>query len=130
MNRVQLVGQLVNPVEVRRDRVTGLATAKSIIAVSRDTGTDFVRVTLLDRDAIDAERYLGDGSTVAIVARLHCALMAERDGQGAGRPRQVVYGWSWARSRSWWSPCWDRRSCTGSRPRCPLSAAGSSEGQR
>lgn len=91
MNRVQLVGQLVYPVEVRRDRVTGLATAKSIIAVPRDMGTDFVPVTLRDREAIDAERYLGDGSTVAIEARLHCALMAERDRDGARLRRQLVY---------------------------------------
>ncbi len=92
MNRVQLVGQLVYPVEVRRDRVTGLATAKGIIAVPRGVqGTDFVPVTLRDREAIDAERYLGDGSTVAIEARLHCALMAERDGQGARLRRQLVY---------------------------------------
>lgn len=91
MNRVQLVGQLVYPVEVRRDRVTGLTTARSLIAVPRATGTDFVPVTLRDREAIDAERYLGDGSTVAIEARLHGALIAQSDGLGARVRRQVVY---------------------------------------
>ncbi len=58
MNRLQLVGKLVWPVEVERERGTGLAFAKAMIAVpNRVTGMDFVPVTLRDNEAIDASKY-------------------------------------------------------------------------
>src|SRR5882672_10061887 len=54
MNKVELVGDLVSPVEVRRDWSTGRTIGKAIIAVSRGVlGLEFVPVTLWDREARD-----------------------------------------------------------------------------
>src|SRR5579859_5594061 len=82
MNIVRLVGELVYPVAVTRDRITKRTWGKVIIAVPRGAkgGTDFVPVTLSNREAEMAARYLGDGSLVAIEGRLHSAVRPELDG--------------------------------------------------
>jgi single-stranded DNA-binding protein len=80
MNTVRLVGELVNPVVLKRDRKR--AWGKTVIAVPRGGvgGIDFVPVTLSDREAEMAARYLGDGSLVSIEGRLHSAVRPELDG--------------------------------------------------
>jgi single-stranded DNA-binding protein len=80
MNTVHLVGELVNPVVLKRDRKR--AWGKTVIAVARggNGGIDFVPVTLSDREAEMAARYLGDGSLVSIEGRLHSAVRSELDG--------------------------------------------------
>jgi len=93
MNRLQLIGKLVWPVEVRRERGTGLTIARAMVAVSNDddvTGIDFIPVTLRDNDALDAAKYLGDGSLIALDGRLHSALVTDRYAQSARRTRRVV----------------------------------------
>ncbi len=91
MNRLQLVGQLVWPVEVERERGTGLAVAKAMIAVpNRVTGMDFIPVTLRDNEAIDASKYLSDGSLVAVDGHVHSALVTDRYAWGAKRRRRVL----------------------------------------
>ncbi len=91
MNRLQLVGKLVWPVEVERERETGLAMAKAMIAVhNRVTGMDFIPVTLRDNEAIDASKYLGDGSLVAVDGHVHSALVTDRYPWGAKRRRRVL----------------------------------------
>jgi single-strand DNA-binding protein len=75
MNNVQLIGNLARAVELRElggNKVVG----KSILAVSRmnkgtRTGTDWIPVTLWDRQAQAAARYLDKGSRIAIQGRLH-----------------------------------------------------------
>src|SRR5262245_23529818 len=91
MNRVELIGDLVSPVEVRRDWSTGRTMGKAIIAVSRDVpGIDFVPVTLWGREAVDASKYLGEGSTVAVKGHIHSGFLADRDARGIKR-RRLVY---------------------------------------
>jgi len=90
MNRVELIGDLVSPVEVRRDRNTGRTRSKAIIAVPRALGMDFVPVTLRGREAADAAKYLGEGSTVAIKGHIHSGLLAERSAGGV-KLRRLVY---------------------------------------
>jgi single-stranded DNA-binding protein len=91
MNRLQLVGKLVWPVEVRREPGTGLIVAKAMIAVSNDgMDLDFIPVTLRDKEAIDASKYLGDGSLVAVDGRVHSALVSDRYSQGTKRTRRVL----------------------------------------
>jgi len=91
MNQVDLVGDLVSLSEVRRDRSTGRTVGKAIIAVSRGVlGVDFVPVTLWGREVIDASKYLGEGSTVAVRGHIHTGLLAERGAMGVRR-RRLVY---------------------------------------
>lgn len=82
MNTVHLIGELVNPVAVRRDRFGKRAWGKTVMAVPRGgTGIiDFVPVTLSGREAEMAARYLGDGSLVSIEGHLHSAVRPELDG--------------------------------------------------
>ena len=82
MNTVRLVGELVNPVALRRDRIGKRAWGKSIIAVPCESNgnIDFVPVTLRNREAEMAAVYLGDGSLVSIEGRLHSAVRPELDG--------------------------------------------------
>jgi single-stranded DNA-binding protein len=91
VNRIDLVGDLVSPVELRRDRITGRTFGKTIIAVPHGLdGVDFVPVTLVGREAIDAAKYLGDGSSVAVRGHLHSGAVAERDGDVRRRRLVVV----------------------------------------
>jgi single-stranded DNA-binding protein len=82
MNTVRLIGELVNPVALRRDRITKRAWGKTIIAVPRGTmgDIDFVPVTLRNREAEMAAGYLGDGSLVSVEGRLHSVVRPELDG--------------------------------------------------
>lgn len=93
MNRLQLIGKVVWPVEVERERGTGLTIARAMVAVANDndmTGIDFIPVTLRDNDAIDASRYLGDGSLIALDGRVHSRLVTDRYAHGAKRRRRVL----------------------------------------
>ena len=75
MNNVQLIGNLARAVELRElggNKVVG----KTLLAVSRmhkgtRTGTDWIPVTLWDKQAQAAARYLEKGSRVAVQGRLH-----------------------------------------------------------
>jgi single-strand DNA-binding protein len=75
MNNVQLIGNLARAVELRElggSKVVG----KTLLAVSRmskgtRTGTDWIPITLWDRQAQAAARYLEKGSRVAVQGRLH-----------------------------------------------------------
>ena len=91
MNKVELIGDLVCPVEVRRDRSTGRTIGKAIIAVSRGVlGVDIAPVTLRGREAVDANKYLGEGSTVFVRGHIHGGFLAERGATGV-RSRRLVY---------------------------------------
>ena len=76
MNRVLLVGELVTPLELKRDRTSKRSWGRTVIAVPRGSGgaIDFVPVTLRDREADMAARYLGDSSLVSIEGHIHSAL--------------------------------------------------------
>ena len=76
MNTVHLIGELVTPLEFKRDRNSARCWGRTVVAVPRGTkgGIDFVPVTLRDREADMAARYLGDGSLVAIEGYIHSAL--------------------------------------------------------
>lgn len=91
MNRVQLIGDLVWPVETRRDRATGQWIGRAMIAVSSDLdGLNFVPLTLHGREATDAAKYLGEGSTVYVNAHLHSLLVTDRDARGNKYRRRFV----------------------------------------
>jgi single-stranded DNA-binding protein len=86
MNSVRLVGDLVFPVELRRDRTTGRTIGKALIAVPNGVhGMYFVPLTLKGNEAIDAAKYLGEASRVDVTGHLHSAYTADR------RPRRVLY---------------------------------------
>ena len=75
MNNVQFIGNLARAVELR-ELGGGKVVGKSILAVSRTskgtrTGTDWIPVTLWDRQAQAAAKYLGKGSRIAVQGRLH-----------------------------------------------------------
>jgi single-stranded DNA-binding protein len=92
MNLVQLVGDIVLPVELRRDRITGRTFGKALIAIPNGVhGTYFVPVTLRGNEAVDAANYLGEGSRVDVEGHIHSAYLADRDTYGDRRPRRVLY---------------------------------------
>jgi single-strand DNA-binding protein len=94
MNRVELVGNLVFPVEVNRMRGTAPAMARAVIAVARGgvKGLDFVPLTLRGRDVLDAAAYLGEGSLIAVSGHLHSVLLTDRDSDGSpNRRRRQLY---------------------------------------
>jgi single-stranded DNA-binding protein len=76
MNTVHLIGELVTPLELKRDRRFKRSWGRTVIAVPRGNSgvVDFVPVTLRDREADMAARYLGDGSLVSIDGHIHSAL--------------------------------------------------------
>ena|SRR5436190_17052269 len=75
MNTVHLIGELVTPPEIKRDRNSARRWGRTVIAVPRGSkgSIDFVPVTLRDREAEMAAHYLGDGSLVSIEGHLHSA---------------------------------------------------------
>jgi single-strand DNA-binding protein len=93
MNNVQLIGNLGRAVELRElggNKVVG----KSILAVSRmnkgtRTGTDWIPVTLWDRQAQAAARYLDKGSRIAIQGRLHGDFVPVKGAEGDGKKTQL-----------------------------------------
>ena len=90
MNRVELVGNLVFPVAVRRECDVAPTIARAVIAVARvgAPGLDFVPLTLRGREAIDAAAYLGEGSLIAVHGHLHSVLLVERDSHGRPKRRE------------------------------------------
>ena len=93
MNNVQLIGNLGRPVELR-ELGGGKVVGKTILAISRmrkgeRVGTDWVPITLWDRQAQSAARYLGKGSRVAIQGRIHGDFVPVRGGEGEGKRTQL-----------------------------------------
>ena len=91
MNRVQLIGDIVLPVEVWTDGATGRTFGKTMLAVSADTDPlVFVPLVLQDSEAMEAGRYLGEGSRVKVNAHLHSALVTYYDASHNRRTRRVL----------------------------------------
>lgn len=93
MNNVQLIGNLGRPVELR-ELGGGKVVGKTILAISRmrkgeRVGTDWVPITLLDRQAQSAARYLDKGSRVAIQGRIHGDFVPVRGAEGEGKRTQL-----------------------------------------
>jgi single-strand DNA-binding protein len=92
MNTVNLVGNLARDVEVRQlsgDNVIG----KTLLAISRygkREGTDYIRIVLWGKHAINAGRYLRKGSRVGIVGRLSSEFYERKSGAGTGLDTEVV----------------------------------------
>ena len=92
MNRVQLIGDIVWPVEVWNDGVTGRVFGKTMLAVSADTDPlVFIPLILQDSDAMDAGMYLGEGSRVKVNAHLHSTLVTYHDASHTKRTRRVLH---------------------------------------
>jgi hypothetical protein len=92
MNRLELIGDLVWPVDVWRDRTTGRTIGKAMLAVSHGVeGLHFVPLTLYDGEALDAAKYLGEGSRLSVTAHLHSVLVTDRDANGSERTRRVLH---------------------------------------
>jgi single-stranded DNA-binding protein len=88
MNFVRLIGDLVFPVELRRDRTTGQTIGKALIAVPNGVhGTYFVPVTLRGKEAVDAAKYLGEASCVDMTGHIHSAYLTDHN----KRTRRVLY---------------------------------------
>lgn len=94
MNRVLLMGNLARAVELR-ELGAGRVVGKSILAVSRmrkgqRIGTDWVPVTLWDRQAQAAARYLDKGSRVAVEGRLHVDYVAVKGAESDVRRSRMA----------------------------------------
>ena len=94
MNNVQLIGNLGRAVELR-ELGGGKVVGKTIVAVSRmhkgtRTGTDWIPVTLWDRQAQSAAKYLDKGSRVAIQGRLHGDYVPVKGSEGDARKTRLM----------------------------------------
>src|SRR5258708_28582343 len=86
MSRVHVIGTLGRAVELR-ELGGGKAVGKTLVAVSRmrkgeRVGTDWIPITLWDRQAQSAARYLDKGSRVAVEGRLHGDYVPVKGGEG------------------------------------------------
>ncbi len=89
MNKTFLIGNLARAVELK-EMGGGRARANGLLAVSEyrkgeKTETEWVRIVLWDRMAVNAARYLGRGSRVAIVGRLRSRFYDRPRGEGTVR---------------------------------------------
>jgi single-strand DNA-binding protein len=94
MNNVQLIGNLARAVELR-ELGGGKVVGKTLLAVSRmnkgtRTGTDWIPVTLWDRQAQSAGKYLEKGSRVAIQGRLHGDYVPVKGAEGEAKRSRLV----------------------------------------
>jgi len=83
LNKVILIGRLTRDPELRFTPTTGKAVAKFGLAVdrgSKNSGTDFINITVWDKQAEVCAQYLKKGRLVAIVGRLNINAY-EKDGQ-------------------------------------------------
>jgi len=91
MNRLELIGIVVWPVEVRCEQVTRRPFARAMLAVSRGVdGMDFVPLTLWDREAEDAAHFVGEGSLIAVEGHLRSTLLSGPDTHGGRGARRVL----------------------------------------
>ena len=89
-----IVSCLTAPVEIKQygaeeDKVYG----RTLIALSRHgkkEGTDYVRIVLWGRMALNAARYLGKGSRVGIVGHFDSEFYERKNGGGSGLDTEVV----------------------------------------
>src|SRR5215831_16412560 len=91
MNNVQLIGNLGRAVELR-ELGGGKVVGKTILAVSRTVrgarvGTDWIPITLWDKHAQAAAKYLEKGSRVAVQGRLHGDFVPVK-GLAEGEPKR------------------------------------------
>ena len=94
MNLVQMIGNLARAVEIKQygaeeDKVYG----RTLIALTRRgkrEGTDYVRIVLWGRMALNAARYLGKGSRVGIVGHFDSEFYERKNGNGSGLDTEVV----------------------------------------
>ena len=87
MNKVMLRGNLARGVEIK-DLGNGQLVGKSLIAVSRygkREGTDYVRIVLWGKQAMNAAKYLAKGSSVSIVGRLRSEFYEQKNTDGQVR---------------------------------------------
>src|SRR5215471_15736257 len=94
MNDVNLIGNLGRDVQVR-ELAGGKAIGKTLLAVSRmrqgqRAGTDWIPITLWDRQATNAAKYLGKGSRVAVQGRLHGDYVPVKGAEGEQRRTRLV----------------------------------------
>ena len=94
MNQVQLIGNLARAVEIKQygteeEKVYG----RTLIALTRRgkrEGTDYVRIVLWGRMALNAARYLGKGSRVGLVGHFDSEFYERKNGGGSGLDTEVV----------------------------------------
>ena len=86
MNRVVLIGRLAREPELRLT-ANGTAVANFTLAVDRrkssseEQKTDFIRITVWDKQAENCQTYLGKGRLVAIDGRLQISKYRDKEGK-------------------------------------------------
>jgi single-strand DNA-binding protein len=94
MNTVHIMGNLGRAVELR-ELGGGKVVGKTLVAVSRmrkgeRVGTDWIPITLWDRQAQSAAKYLDKGSRVAVEGRLHGDYVPVKGGEGEAKRSRLV----------------------------------------
>src|SRR5262245_27461279 len=92
-NKVHLIGELVTPVELKRDGRGKRRWGRTVNAVPRESNgaVDFVPIILRDHEADMAALYLGDGSLVSIDGRIHSVSRANPVSDGVHAVRRSLW---------------------------------------
>lgn len=88
MNKVILMGRLVNNPEVRQDANGAIAIARYTLAVDRmrtkkceDTGADFINCVVFGNSAEFAKNYLRRGTKLVVEGRIQTGSYTNKNGQ-------------------------------------------------
>lgn len=105
MNKVILMGRLTREPDVRYSQgERQMAIARYTLAVDRrrsaDQGADFVSCVAFDRNAEFAEKYLHQGTKIAVTGRIQTGSYTNRDGQRVYTTDVVVEEQEFAESKS------------------------------
>ena len=126
MNKVILMGRLTRDPEVRYAQGSNTAVARYTLAVDRRRGSDgeqsadFITCVAFGKSAEFAEKYLHQGSKIAVTGRIQTGTYTNKDGQKVYTTDVVVEEHEFAESRNTGAPA---SGATNTRPQPQAAAA-------
>lgn len=107
MNKVILMGRLTRDPEIRVSVATNVTTAKFTLAVDRkykkegeQQTADFISCTAFGKTAESIERYLHQGTKIAVVGRIQTGSYTNKDGNKVYTTDVVVEEYEFAESKN------------------------------
>lgn len=107
MNKVILMGRLTRDPEIRVSVATNVTTAKFTLAVDRkykkegeQQTADFINCTAFGKTAESIERYLHQGTKIAVVGRIQTGSYTNKDGQKVYTTDVVIEECEFAESKN------------------------------
>lgn len=107
MNKVILMGRLTRDPEIRVSVATNVTTAKFTLAVDRrykkegeQQTADFINCTAFGKTAESIERYLHQGTKIAVVGRIQTGSYTNKDGNKVYTTDVIVEEYEFAESKN------------------------------